>query len=280
MQMVKSIVVACSLMLAMASPGLAQEGQSTLDEVKERGVLRAGVTNSVPNFGFIDENGKHVGFDYDIAAEIAKRLDVELEVTQVTSATRIPMLQQGRVDLVASTMSHYRERDEVVDFSIGYFYSPQTILVKADSGITGVDDMAGKRAGASIGSGSVKRFQEVQPEVTMQTFEGFGETFLALQQGMIDAIVTDAVILAGLRANAPDPVEYELLFNEEAVYGGGEYGLGVRENDSDWRDEINFMLQDMWKDGTWDEIFNKWLGPDTDMDLTKEQLGFEMTVWD
>ena len=76
------------------------------------------------------------------------------------------------------------------------------------------------------------------------------------------------------------PEDYEILFGRDAVYGGGEYGLGVRENDSKWRDQVNFILQDMWKDGTWDRIFNKWLGPATKMNLTKEQLGFEMVVWD
>src|SRR5205085_9339118 len=133
--------------LLSAGPTLAQN-KSTLETIKERGVIRAGVAKSVPNFGFIDETGNHVGFDYDIVTEIAKRLGVKLEVTPVTSATRIPTLQQGRVDIVASTMSHYRERDQVIDFSIGYFYSPHTILVKKGSGIKSVADMAGKRAGA------------------------------------------------------------------------------------------------------------------------------------
>lgn len=280
--MIMKRVVASALAMALAAAFSWQASaaeKSTLEKVKEAGVLKAGVTKSVPNFGFIDERGNHAGFDYDIVAEIARRLGVKLEVTPVTSATRIPMLEQGRIDLVASTMTHYRSRDEVVDFSIPYFYSPQTILVKKDSGIKSVADLAGKRAAASIGSGSIKLFKEVQPDVTMQTFEGFGETFLALQQGTIDAIVTDAVILAGLRGNAPNPDDYVVLFNKEAVYGGGAYGLGMRENDSDWRDQINFLLQDMWLDGTWDKIFNKWLGKDTKMQLTKEQLNFEMPVW-
>lgn len=280
--MIMKRVVASALAMALAAAFSWQASaaeKSTLEKVKEAGVLKAGVTKSVPNFGFIDERGNHAGFDYDIVAEIARRLGVKLEVTPVTSATRIPMLEQGRIDLVASTMTHYRSRDEVVDFSIPYFYSPQTILVKKDSGIKSVADLAGKRAAASIGSGSIKLFKEVQPDVTMQTFEGFGETFLALQQGTIDAIVTDAVILAGLRGNAPNPDDYVVLFNKEAVYGGGAYGLGMRENDSDWRDQINFLLQDMWLDGTWDKIFSKWLGKDTKMQLTKEQLNFEMPVW-
>jgi len=253
-------------------------GKSVLQTVKEAGVLKAGVTMEVPYFGFIDERGNHVGFEYDLVTEIAKRLKVKLEVTKVTSATRIPILQQGRIDLVASTMTHYRSRDEVVDFSIDYFYSPQTLLVRKDSGIRKVADLNGKRVGAVIGAGSVKYFQEAQPGAKIQTFEGQGESFLALSQGLVDALATDAVILAGLRANAANPGDFVLL-GKEATYGGGPYGLGVRENDSKWRDAINFTLQDIWSDGTWDKLFNRWVGPATKLQLTKEVLGFEMETW-
>ncbi len=252
--------------------------KSAFQTVKEAGVLKAGITNEVPYFGFIDEKGNHVGFEYDLVTEIAKRLKVKLQVTQVTSATRIPILQQGRIDLVASTMTHYRSRDDVVDFSIDYFYSPQTLLVRKDSGIHKVADLNGKRVGAVIGAGSVKYFQEAQPGAKIQTFEGQGESFLALSQGLVDALATDAVILAGLRANAANPADFVLL-GKEATYGGGPYGLGVRENDSKWRDTINYTLQDIWNDGTWDKLFNKWVGPDTKLQLTKEVLGFQMETW-
>jgi polar amino acid transport system substrate-binding protein len=253
-------------------------GKSTLQATKEAGVLKAGVTMEVPYFGFIDEKGNHVGFEYDLVTEIAKRLNVKLQVTQVTSATRIPILQQGRIDLVASTMTHYRSRDDVIDFSIDYFYSPQTLLVRKDSGIRNVADLNGKRVGAVIGAGSVKYFQEAQPGAKMQTFEGQGESFLALSQGLVDALATDAVILAGLRANAKNPADF-LLLGKEATYGGGPYGLGVRENDSKWRDAINYALQDIWNDRTWEKLFNKWVGPNTKLQLTKELLGFEMEIW-
>jgi polar amino acid transport system substrate-binding protein len=166
----------------------------------------------------------------------------------------------------------------VVDFSIDYFYSPQTLLVKANSGLRKVADLAGKRVGAVIGAGSVKYFKEAQPKATIQTFEGQGESFLALEQGLVDALATDAVILAGLRAGARNPLDFVLL-GKEGTYGGGPYGLGVRENDSKWRDTINFTLQDLWLAGTWDKLFNKWVGPNTKLQLTKELLGFEMEVW-
>lgn len=264
---------------ALALPAAAADcPKSAAETVKEAGVLKAAVTKEVPYFGFIDEKGNHVGFECDLVAEIAKRLNVKLDMSQVTSATRIPTLQQGRVDLVASTMTHYRSRDAVVDFSIDYFYSPQTLLVKANSGIRNVADLTGKRVGAVIGAGSVKYFKEAQPKATIQTFEGQGESFLALEQGLVDALATDAVILAGLRAGAKNPRDFVLL-GKEGTYGGGPYGLGVRENDSKWRDAINFALQDVWLDGTWDKLFNKWVGPNTKLQLTKELLGFEMETW-
>jgi polar amino acid transport system substrate-binding protein len=276
----KSVAVAGGGAAAAAAfPAAAAEcGPITLKKTKDAGVLNAGVATDVPYFGFIDEKGNHVGFEADLVAEIAKRLNVKLNMAKITSATRIPMLQQGRIDLVACTMTHYRSRDEVVDFSIDYFYTPQTLLVKADSGIKSVADMAGKRAGAVIGAGSVKYFKEAQPKATLQTFEGQGESFLALQQGLVDALATDATILAGLRASAKNPNEFVVL-GKEGTYGGGPYGLGVRENDSKWLDTINFTLQDIWIDGTWDKFFDKWLGPKTKLQLTKEMLGFQMQVW-
>lgn len=264
---------------AVARPAVAAEcPKSAVDVVKETGILKVAVTNEVPYFGFIDEKGNHVGFECDLVAEIAKRLNAKLAMSQVTSATRIPTLQQGRIDLVASTMTHYRSRDAVVDFSINYFYSPQTLLVKTSSSVRKVADLAGKRVGAVIGAGSVKYFKEAQPKATIQTFEGQGESFLALEQGLVDALATDAVILAGLRAGAKNPRDF-IVVGKEGTYGGGPYGLGVRENDSRWRDTINFTLQDIWVDGTWDKLFNKWVGPNTKLQLTKEILGFEMEVW-
>lgn len=272
-------VAAASGGASAAIPGRAAECEkSVLQASKETGILKVGVTTSVPYFGFIDEHGNHAGFDYDIAMEIAKRLNVKPQVTQVTSATRIPLLQQGRVDLIASTITHYRSRDDVIDFSIDYFYTQQTMMVRRDSNIRKVSDMKGKRLGTSIGSGTVKYFKEAEPGVTIQTFEVEGDAFVALQQGLIDAMATDMTQLAGFRANAKNPNDF-IVLGKEGTYGGGPFGLGLRENDSKWRDFVNYTLQDMWIDGTWDKLFNKWLGPNTKMQLTKEMLGFQMETW-
>jgi polar amino acid transport system substrate-binding protein len=261
-------------LLLIITPAVAQ--QSTLEEVQERGVLRAGVREDTPGFGFVDPSGEVIGFDVDLVREIARRLDVDVELVPVTASTRVPLLQQGRVDLLAATITHYRSRDLVIDFSIGYLNVGQRILVPVESGIEGWEDLAGRRVSTTAGAGVVDLINRDVPEATVQTFEGYPEAFLALDRGLVDAMAADVTVLAGVRTRSANPDNYTIVGETR---GGGYFAIGLRENDSAWRDQINFILQDMWLDGTWDEIFNRWLGPETDFGLTPEDLEFEMTIW-
>jgi polar amino acid transport system substrate-binding protein len=278
----RTVIALMAFGLALASSewlgGLARaQTANTLEEVKQRGVLRAGVRQDVPGFGSVDEKGRTMGFDIDIATELAKRLGVKIELVPVTAATRIPLLRQGRIDLIAATLTHYRERDKVIDFSIGYFWTGQKLMVKKDSGINSLADMAGKRAGTTVGALAIQNLMKAQPKATGQTFEGYPEAFLAMQRGLVDAVVADVIILAGLRARTPNPGDYVIVGES---LGGGDYAIGVRENDSKWRDAINFALQDMWRDGAWDTIFERWVGPASALKLTKQEIGFTMELWD
>lgn len=271
-------LIAGTGLVLVAGPALAQAPVgNTLDEVKKRGVLRVGVRQDVPGFGIVDEKGETVGFDIDIAKEIGNRLGVKVELVPVTAATRIPLLQQGRIDMIAATLTHYRERDKVIDFTIGYFWTGQKLMVKKGSGIQSAADLAGKRVGTTAGALALKNLAAVQPKAVGQTFEGYPEAFLAMQRGLVDAVAADIIILAGLRANAPKPDDFVIVGES---LGGGDYAIGVRENDSKWRDMLNFTLQDMWKDGTWDKIYGKWIGPGTKLNLNKDEIGFKMEIWD
>jgi polar amino acid transport system substrate-binding protein len=268
--------LASGVLVAKAAQAQAPAA-STLEGVKKRGTMRVGVRQDVPGFGIVDEKGNTVGFDIDIAAELAKRLGVKMELAPVTAATRIPLLQQGRIDLIAATLTHYRERDRVIDFSIGYFWTGQKVMVKKSSNIASIADLAGKRVGTTVGALSLKNLAKAQPKSTGQTFEGYPEAFLAMERGLVDAVVADIIILAGLRAKSQKPDDYIIIGDS---LGGGDYAIGVRENDSKWRDEINFTLQDMWRDGTWDQIYGKWIGPGTPLNLAKSEIGFSMELWE
>ncbi len=133
-------------------PGIistAVSSRSTLDTVVERGYLRAGVWTDLIPFGFINKNGIYAGFEIDLVAQIAERLKVGYDLAPVTSVTRIPFLVQGRVDMIAATLTHYRRRDALIDFSIGYLKSPQAVMVKRGRGIGNVSDLAYHHAGAA-----------------------------------------------------------------------------------------------------------------------------------
>ncbi|MSO92745.1 MAG: transporter substrate-binding domain-containing protein [Rhodospirillales bacterium] len=138
--------------------------------------------------------------------------------------------------------------------------------------------MKNKKAGSALGAGAVENMKKVEPTITVKAFQNYPEAFIALDQGLIDAIGTDITILASLRASAKNPKDYVLL--KEAVYGGGHYCIAVRENDSKWRDAVNHALHDMWRDGTWAKAYDKWIGAGSRLNLGKDEIDFKMYIWD
>jgi len=264
---VLSLMIVLGVFLASASAG-------NIEKIKERGALIAGVKDAVVPFGFVDaDTNQLVGFDVDICRAIAKNLGVELKLKPVTSATRIPMLAQGSIDLAAATMTHKFAREDSIDFSTTYFMDGQKILVKKDSGIKSVADLAGKKVGTAKGSTSEKNIKEAQPKCKVLSFEGYPQAFLALRQGKVAAVTTDSTILLGLKNSAPNPGDYLIAGDFIAAE---PYGLGLPENDSDFRDLVNRTLVDLWNTGEYLKIYNKWFGPDSKYYLP---LSWKMEIW-
>src|SRR5215831_4717426 len=115
-----------------------------LDEVKTRGKLLIGNSDTSPPFSS-RENGKVVGYDIDLAAQVARRLGVGMEFVSVINSERIPALQQDRIDLAASGMTRADNRRHLIGFSLAYLVSPHTVIIRKDSGITTVKQMAEKK---------------------------------------------------------------------------------------------------------------------------------------
>ncbi|MGE4506431.1 MAG: ABC transporter substrate-binding protein [Desulfovibrionaceae bacterium] len=265
----KRLTTILALVLALVfSVSAANAGK--LEDIKAKGVLTAGVKDSVFLFGFIDpKTNELAGFDVDICKEIAKKLGVAVEFKTVTSKNRIPMLAQGSVDMLAATMTHKFERDDKIDFSITYFMDGQKLLVKKGSGIASTADLAGKKVGTVKGSTSEKNIAAAQPDANVISFDEYPQAFLALKQGKVVAVTTDSGILAGLKASDDNPEGWEIVGD---FFSSEPYGLGLPENDSDFRDFVNKSLQQMWLDGTYAALFKKWMGydlPDT----------WEMELW-
>ena len=254
-----------ALMFA-ASWGGAAWAANTLDEVKKKGVLVVGVKDSAPPFGFIDEKTREIiGYDVDFCKALAKRLGVKLDIKAVTSATRMPQLIAGNVDLVAATMTITAERAKQIDFSYTYFLTGQKFLTKKGS-VKKLADLEGKKIGTAKGSTSEQNVKKAIPSATILSFDDYASAFLALQQGKVVAVTTDESMLAGLLGKAPNKNAFEI---PDIRISDEPYGLGIRKGDKALLDFVNATLLEMEKSGEAAKIFQKWFGPNTDTPLQR-----------
>src|SRR5436853_145089 len=137
-----------------------------LDDVKTRGKLLVGVSDTTPPFSFKKPGESTViGYDLDVVHAVAKRLGVPVETVSVSSAERIPMLKDGKLDFVATSMTRTPERLGEIDFSFIYFVTPHAVIVQKSSGITSVHQLAGKKASSDSKSTACPNLNEVVPNV-------------------------------------------------------------------------------------------------------------------
>jgi putative glutamine transport system substrate-binding protein len=224
------------------SDGGKTEATSTLDAVKKRDKLIAGVRYDANLFGLKDPStGKVEGFDIDIAKAIAKDIlgdENKIELKEVTSKTRIPMLEKGDIDIIVATMTINEERKKQVNFSDVYFNAGQSLLVKKGSEIKSVADLTkGKKVLAVKGSTSAKNIKEKAPEAEVLEFENYAEAFTALKSGKGDALTTDNAILMGMAAQDPNYVLTGGTFTDEP------YGIAIKKGDQKMTDAVNAALK-------------------------------------
>ena len=250
---------------------------STLDVIRVRGYLIAGVKGDTRLFGFRNEgNGTWEGFEVDLMREFADRWlgDPDLvEFVQVISSDRIPRLLAGDVDLIAATMTHSKSRDETIDFSQTYFLDGQNILVRRDAAPLPASDverikwLAGKRIAAVNGSTSIKRIVEFARgnniTIEIAPFEQYSQAIEPLLQGTVDALTIDRGILAGVAQVNP-----ELMILLSQNFSSEPFGMGVRPGDSLFTDLVNYTLQEIKADGTYDALHAKWFCPENTDEAT------------
>ncbi len=257
-------VAAMALALVLGSAGLA-DAQSTLEVVKKRGKLLAGVKTDFPPFGTVDAAGKNLGFDVDVAHLFAKALfrdENQVELVAVTSGNRIPFLQSGKVDIIIATVTITDERRQVVEFSEPYFMSGSLLLVPRASTARGLEDMAGKTVAVVQGAIQDKDVAELQPKADRIKFGKVSEAVLAVKGGRADAYVHDDIVILSLAKENPD------LKAVGKPFVPRPYGIAVRKGDTEFIHWVNAQLAQMKKDGTYDRLWKKYFA-DVEANLVK-----------
>jgi len=225
----------------------------SLTEIKKRGKLLVGTEPTFPPFEFVDEKNQVVGFDVDIANELAKRLGVKLEIVNLPFDSLIPALQQGKIDMIIAGMTITAERAKVVDFSKAYFEANQAIVVRKDGKFEPkkLEELVGKKVAVQLGTTGDLVVTEING-ITVVRFQKFTDAFLELQNGRVDAVVLD-------EAPAKAYVKKFPKFSISVVVDTGEtYGIAVRKGNRELLNFVNQTLDILKSSGTYGKLIQKW----------------------
>ena len=224
-------------------------------ELQDKGEITIGVKFDVPPFGFKNpQSGEVEGFDVDLGKAIAENLGVQPNFIEAISDNRIPFLVDGTVDLILSTMTITRERDAEIDFSEPYYIAGGRVLVPEDSDITGVQDLGGRRVCTARGSTYQVSIKQQTPDAQLRLVDTYSECFELIQNGAVDAVSTDNVILTGMIVQDPSLK----MVGEE--YTTEPYGAGIVQGDTEFKEFVDGVITEYKEDGRWEEAYQKWVG--------------------
>ena len=233
--------------------------------IQAKGKLVVGTKYDQLGFGQQNPTTSKVeGFDVEIAKLVAvaifggdtKSVEAKIEFVETVSKNRQPFIQDGKVDIVAATYTINEDRKKVVDFAGPYFVAKQDIMVKSDdSSIKTVADLNGKKACTVKGSTSDTNVRNLAPRAEVSLFDGYSQCGEALRDGRVQAVITDAPILAGLVSKSDRA--FKLV---EAPFSEEPYGIGLKKGDDVFRNFINDRLEEIYGNGEWKAAFDSTLG--------------------
>jgi polar amino acid transport system substrate-binding protein len=250
--------------IAWAQPAAADR----LDDVKARGKLIVGVSDTTPPFSFKKPGETTVvGYDLDIVHAVGKRLGLPVETVSVSSAERIPMLKDGKLDFVATSMTRTPERLKDVDFSFIYFVTPHAVIVRKDSGITSVHQLAGKKASSASTSTAGPNLKAVEPHVELVYVRDYAIAFGLLKDGKVDAFPTDETVLRAIVKQDGHPDDYVFLPDFTKTR---DVGFALKKGEPRFKDAIDKALLDVESSGDAAKIFENWFGPQSSEPMTRK----------
>ncbi|MDB5913513.1 MAG: transporter substrate-binding protein [Ramlibacter sp.] len=251
---------------ALACFAAAAQVPPTLDKVKASGVITVAHRESSIPFSYLGGDGKPVGFGWEICGKIVEqvkratgRADLKTETVPVSSQNRIPLVQNGTVDIECGSTTNNSDRGKQVAFSINYFYTGTRLLVKADSGIKSMADLKGKKVVSTTGTTNfqVLRAANQRQDIgfELSTAKDHAESALLVEGGRADAFGMDDILLYGLRAAAANPASLAVVGEALQVE---PYAIMLRRDDPAFKKLVDDTLAGMMKSGEFEALYRKW----------------------
>ena len=240
--------------------------QSTLDKMRSSGAVTMGVRESSGALSYTLGDGKYAGFHVEICnnvlRDIQKQLNLktlDIKYSPVTSQNRIPLLQNGTVDIECGSTTNNATRQKDVAFAVTTYVEEIRIAVKANSGITSLNQLNGKKVATTTGTTSVQLLRKHERATGVNFEEVFGkdhaDSVLLLESGRADAFVMDGSILAGNIANAKNPADFRIVGEVIAVE---PIAIMMRKDDPTFKKAVDDSIIKMMKDGTLTKLWDKW----------------------
>ncbi len=257
----KRIVIAFAALLSL---GVAQA--DTLSKIKESGAVTMGVRESSGALSYTLGDGKYVGYHVEICtqvlADVQKQLGLakmEIKYQPVTSQNRIPLVQNGTVDIECGSTTNNATRQKDVAFAVTTFVEEVRIAVKANSGITSIAQLNGKKVATTTGTTSVQTLRKNERATGVNFEEVYGkdhaDSFLLMESGRADAFVMDGAILAGNIAKSKNPADFKIVGEVLSVE---PIAIMVRKDDPAFKKMVDDSIKGLMKSGDIGKIWDKW----------------------
>jgi glutamate/aspartate transport system substrate-binding protein len=258
------LFLAASLACIFSSPIVW--GAGTLDKIKSTGSATMGVRESSGALSYMISDGRYAGYHVEICKRVLTDIQnqlglkvLEIKYTPVTSQNRIPLVQNGTVDLECGSTTNNTARQKDVAFAVTTYVEEIRIAVKANSGITSLNQLNGRKVATTTGTTSVQLLRKHEKAAGVNFDEVFGkdhaDSFLLLESGRADAFVMDGSILAGNIANAKNPKDYKIVGEVIAVE---PIAIMMRKDDPAFKQAVDSSIKKMITDGSLARLWDKW----------------------
>jgi glutamate/aspartate transport system substrate-binding protein len=250
---------------AFAAGGAFAQANDTIAKVKASGTVTMGVRDSSGALSYALGDGKYGGFHVEVCQRIIAALEkaagkkLEVKYQLVTSQNRIPLVQNGTVDIECGSTTNNATRQKDVAFVDTTYVEEVRIAVKANSGITSIAQLAGKNVATTTGTTSVQLLRKHERATGVDFKEVFGkdhaDSFLLLESGRADAFVMDGQILAGNIATSKSPADYKIVGEVLSVE---PIAIMIRKDDAAFKKLADDTVKDMMKKGEMAKVYDKW----------------------
>jgi glutamate/aspartate transport system substrate-binding protein len=259
-------VIAATLFLGVAAPAATQELRGTLKKVRESVVITIGHRDSSIPLSYLDDKLQPVGFSIELCKHVVEAVKAKLglrnltvKYNPVTSATRLPLVANGTVDIECGSTANMTSRQTQVGFSYTFFVPQFKWITRTNNDIKSADDLRGKTVAVTAGTNTALFVNKMNNEgrlgMTIMQGKDHAESFLLVETGRASAWMEDDILIAGFRANAKNPADFKLL---DQSYPSDPYALMIRKDDQQFKILVDETLAGLMRSGEFEKLYTQW----------------------